>query len=134
MPDAESLVRRIIRDAFGVEAGSVERMTFGHSSQVFDVALPDHNVIVRLNSDRKVFAGTQRNLSALGALGLPVPQVLASDLTLRRYPAAFIILAKIPGCDLRYALAEMRREQRVLWESLQRRVQRPNGGGALPGF
>jgi aminoglycoside phosphotransferase (APT) family kinase protein len=83
------------------------RMTFGHSSVNFDVALADRNVIVRTNARAEVFAHTARNLAILGDLGLPVPRVLAADYTGTRYPFAYMILAKIPGRDLRYELSAM---------------------------
>jgi Ser/Thr protein kinase RdoA (MazF antagonist) len=86
-------------------------MTFGHNSITYDVTLAERNVIVRMNRQPAVFARTAANLQILRELGLPVPTVITADLTLRRYPFAYLILAKIPGRDLRYELPTMRPEQ-----------------------
>ncbi len=56
-------------------------MPFGHTSRVYDVALPSRHVIARLNANPAVFRGTAHTLAELGRLGLPVPTLLASDLT-----------------------------------------------------
>jgi aminoglycoside phosphotransferase (APT) family kinase protein len=82
-------------------------MAFGHNSVTFDVALPGRNVIVRTNTRTAVFAHTERNLTILGDLGLPVPRVLAADYTRVRFPFAYMILPKISGRDLRYELPSM---------------------------
>ena len=112
--DVEELVHRIVRQALGADAVTLEHMTFGHSSRVYDVTLAgaaERHVIVRLNAHPHVFAGTRRTIDALRALGLPVPQLVVSDLTLERHPLAYVILEKIPGRDLRYELATMTRAQ-----------------------
>lgn len=99
-------VQRMIQAVLGVEALSATHQLFGHNSIVFDVALANgESVIVRTNTDPAVFAGTQRNLSLLAGLGLPVARVIAADLSLSRWPFAYLVLPKIPGRDLRYALA-----------------------------
>jgi aminoglycoside phosphotransferase (APT) family kinase protein len=86
-------------------------MPFGHNSTTYDVALPDRNVIVRTNLDANVFAKTEHNLTILGHLGLPVPRMLATDLTKKHYPFAYMLLEKIPGRDLRYELDDMTHAQ-----------------------
>jgi hypothetical protein len=106
-------VLALVRDVLGVTPLRAERQTFGHNSVTFDVILPDgnSNVIVRTNVDAWVFAGTERNLHTLAGLRLPVPQVLAADLSQCRYPFAYLVLPKIPGRDLRYELGVMTEAQ-----------------------
>ena len=104
---AGALVRRIVRDRLGAEPARVRRLPFGHTSQVYDVALPGRRVIARLNANPAVFRGTAHTLAELGRLGLPVPTLLAGDLTLERYPVAWLLLEKLPGRDLRFALPGM---------------------------
>lgn len=101
------LVRRIASDHFGVEPTRVRRMPFGHTSRVYDVTLPDRHVIARLNANPAVFRGTAHTLAELGRLRLPVPALLAGDLTRGRYPVAYLLLEKIAGRDLRFALPGM---------------------------
>ncbi len=103
----EPQITALVAEMFGREPLSVVHQPFGHCSVTYAVALPGRSVMVRTNTDPKVFATTQRNLAILSALGLPVPQVIAADFTLSRYPFAWMILDKIPGCDLRYALGAM---------------------------
>lgn len=57
------------------------------------------------------FASTAYNLTILAGLGLPVRRILATDLSKARYPFAYMILARIPGRDLRYELPGMTQPQ-----------------------
>jgi len=126
-----ALVRRIVRDVVGREAADVERMTFGHSNRVYAVRLertPERSVIVRLNKHARAFAGTERTIRELGALGLPVPRVVASDVTLARFPMAYVLLEKIPGRDVRYELASMTRAQMAVLAEQVAGMQRLVGG------
>ena len=77
----EEQVMMLVSDILRVQPLAAKRMTFGHNSIVYDVTLPDRNVIVRTNTIAHVFAKTVCNLAVLAQLGLPVPQVLASDNT-----------------------------------------------------
>jgi aminoglycoside phosphotransferase (APT) family kinase protein len=109
-PDEASL---LIHDLFGAPPAALARMGYGHCNVVYDVTLADGSaVILRTNRrDPSVMLGTERNLRVLADLGLPVPAVLASDLTLSRYDAAYMVMARIAGRDLGFALAEMTRPQ-----------------------
>ena len=100
-------VMRLVSDVLGVEPLGATHMDFGHRSVTYEVALPDRLVMVRTNEQAEVFAGTARNMAILAGLGLPVPRVIASDLSKARYPFAYMILEKIPGRDLRYELPSM---------------------------
>jgi aminoglycoside phosphotransferase (APT) family kinase protein len=100
-------VMGLVATALGAEPLAATHLPFGHSSVSYDVALPGRNVIVRTNARPEVFAKTGHNLAILAGLGLPVPRLLVADLTKSRYPAAYLILDKIPGRDLRYELAGM---------------------------
>ncbi len=100
-------VLELVSAVLGAEPLGAAHLPFGHSSVSYDVALPGRNVIVRTNARPEVFARTGHNLAILAGLGLPVPRLLAADLTKSRYPAAYLILDKIPGRDLRYELAGM---------------------------
>lgn len=91
----------------GETPSAVIRMMFGHRSISYDVTLANRSLVVRTNADPNVFAGTSANLAALRKLGLPVSKLIASDLTKAVYPAAYMILEKIPGRDLRFELDTM---------------------------
>ncbi len=102
----------MVTDALGVQPSAVIHQAFGHNSVTYEAVineamLPERGVIVRMNADASVFAATERNIVVLADLGLPVPVVLASDLSKTRYPFAYLLLEKIPGHDLRYELADM---------------------------
>jgi aminoglycoside phosphotransferase (APT) family kinase protein len=103
----EEQVRSLVAATFGVAPLRASRMTFGQNSVTFAVTLPERDIIVRTNTRPAVFAHTERNLAILGGLGLPVPRLLAADHSLAHYPFAYMILAKIPGRDLRYELPTM---------------------------
>lgn len=101
----------LVFNALGVKPITATHMTFGHNSTTYDVTLPDRNIIVRTNIDANVFTKTEHNLTILGHLGLPVPRVIATNLTKKHYPFAYMLLEKIPGHDLRYELCNMTHSQ-----------------------
>ena len=103
----------LIHDLFGVPPRQLTRLGYGHCNVVYDVALPDDTaLIVRTNRrDPSVMLGTERNLETLRQLGLPVPTILASDPTLARHGAAYMVLERIPGRDLGFELERMDRAQ-----------------------
>jgi aminoglycoside phosphotransferase (APT) family kinase protein len=108
-------VRELIERRIGPVAGEPMPMTFGHSSVTFRVQLlAGRSVIARTNARAETFAHTSRNLHVLAALGLPVPTVLALDLSLRSEPFAWMITDAFPGSDLRFELARMPRTQMTL--------------------
>ncbi len=107
----EQQVMALVSDIFGVQPLAARHMTFGHNSVTYDVTLPNRNIIVRTNKNSNVFAQTAHNLTILAQLGLPVPHVLATDLTQKKYASAYMILEKIPGRDLRYELEGMTHTQ-----------------------
>ncbi|MFN8536699.1 MAG: aminoglycoside phosphotransferase family protein [Thermomicrobiales bacterium] len=107
----EQQILSLVTATLGATPLHATRMTFGHSSITFDVTLPDRHIIVRTNTQPTVFAHTARNLTALANLGLPVPTILAADLSQTHYPFAYLILPKIPGRDLRYELPTMTPQQ-----------------------
>ncbi|GCE23500.1 phosphotransferase family protein [Dictyobacter kobayashii] len=107
----EQSVMALVAEVLGSVPLVAKHMTFGHSSITYDVALPERHVIVRTHANPAVFAYTEQNINALAQLGLPVPELIASDLTMARYPFAYMIFKKIAGRDLRYELSSMTHAQ-----------------------
>lgn len=105
-------VGRLVTGVLGETPLAVNHLTFGHSSVSYDVTLANRSLIVRTNADPEVFAKTSANLAALRALGLPVSDVVRSDLTKMRHPFAYMVLEKIPGRDLRDELGAMTSAQK----------------------
>lgn len=103
----EAQVTALIVDALGIQPRAAALQPFGHNSVTYEAVLPEGSGIVRMNADTSVFAATERNIASLAGLGLPVPHVLASDLSKTRFPFAYLLLDKIPGRDLGYELAGM---------------------------
>jgi aminoglycoside phosphotransferase (APT) family kinase protein len=131
----DSFVNAIVKRHFGTEGLSAVRMSFGHSSsEVYEVVLPRHQVIVKLNHDANALEGIQKNLTILTELGLPVSSVLYLDMSCTQVPVAYVVLQKIPGRDLRYELETMTKAQMMTLAeqlvSFQRRVMSlPEGQG-----
>ncbi len=87
--------------ATGRQASSARSLTGGESSEVYEVTLDgDLSVIVRLHSNPSIYSATRRNLEVLASLGLPVPGVLFEE-------SGALVLEKIPGIDLRFALPSL---------------------------
>ncbi len=127
-------VRALVRGVLGEELLAVTHQDFRHRSLTFDVALAERSIIVRTNAAAGAFAGTVHNLTILAGLDLPVPRVLAADLTGERVPFGWMILEKIPGRDLRDELPAMSQAQMTRLAAqivgFQRRViALPIGGG-----
>lgn len=62
---------------------------FGHNSVIYEVVTPSQSVILRINSDPKVFQRNQSNLKQLTAMELPVSEFISSDYSLSKYPFAY---------------------------------------------
>jgi aminoglycoside phosphotransferase (APT) family kinase protein len=111
MNNVSDLVMHMLKEQFGSSPHDLETLTTGQSSSAVFAAtlgeLPKTQVVVKLNDNPKILAGLERNLLALSDLGLSVPAVLGSDMSLERYPFAFVILERIPGTDLRHELSSM---------------------------
>ena len=103
----ENQVMALVKEVLGIQPSAVIYQSFGHNSVTYEAVLPGRSVIVRMNANASVFAATEHNIAILKDLGLPVPVVLASDLSKTRFPFAYLLLDKIPGRDLRYELAGM---------------------------
>jgi aminoglycoside phosphotransferase (APT) family kinase protein len=103
--DADALAVAAI--VTGRAATTAVRQTFGHGSAVYRVDTGAGDVIVRMHTDPRVYAGTVANLDRLRALGLPVPTVLGTDTTRSRFPYAYVVTDTFPGRDLRFEVASM---------------------------
>jgi len=126
----------LIQAVLGVEAARVERQPYGHANVTYDVTLPDGGrVIARTNRRNPAsMAGYQLNHRALADLGLPVPTLIASDLTCGRFDAAWMLLERIPGRDLGFELGGMTRPQMTrlaeqIVEFQRRAAALPSPGG-----
>ena len=100
-------VAQLITEIFAETPLAMTPLTFGHSSVSYEVTLPGRALIVRTNANPAVFSGTAHNLTVLRELGLPVSKLITQDLTKTRYPAAYMVLDKFPGRDLRYKLSKV---------------------------
>ncbi|WP_309722545.1 aminoglycoside phosphotransferase family protein [Armatimonas sp.] len=111
---------------------TIELLTGGQANSVFAATFPSgERAVLRLHSRTDGFAGTVHTIARLAALGLPVPEVLASG---QARDFSWLILSWTPGVELRWALAGMTPEQqtRVAEQivALQRRVSTlPQGSG-----
>ncbi|HLJ81533.1 MAG TPA: hypothetical protein VKT52_08615, partial [Ktedonobacterales bacterium] len=88
--DIEQHIAALVMETLGETPRGMERMAYGHCNAVYDVALAGRNVIVRTNTQPHVLAGTERTMAILAALGLPLPRILAADVSAVRYPFAYL--------------------------------------------
>lgn len=101
----------LITEVYGSPPLKIERMSFGHTNQVYNVTFSDEQIILRTNHKPGVLKHTADNIAILSSLGLPVPNVIRTDVSLEKVPFAYMILEHFPGRDLRYELEGMTREQ-----------------------
>jgi hypothetical protein len=59
------MITKIVIDEFGLEPMMLERMTVGRINVVYNVLLPDREVIIRLNENPFVLKGTSHNIAVL---------------------------------------------------------------------
>jgi aminoglycoside phosphotransferase (APT) family kinase protein len=111
MFDMEEKIRQLIKSELGEIPLRVEHMSFGHGSETFDVELRDRHVMLRTNIKADTYRGTSRNIQVLGKLGLPVPLIIAENDDPTEYGFVFMLLAKIPGRDLRFEIPSMSHSQ-----------------------
>lgn len=115
MPIPPATAAHVVERALGREVRSATRTTGGEAHEVFIVDLDGERVVLRANANAEKLVGAAPTLRGLGGLGLPVPALLASDLTQCVEPFAWVLLSYIPGRDLRNELARMRpAEKQVL--------------------
>lgn len=105
-----SMITSIIIEQFREYPLKIRRMNLGFINEVYDVVLENDNVILRLNEDCHRFKGVNKNINALRMVGLPVPQFIKADLSKKKYGMAYVILRKIPGCDLKYEIQNMSKD------------------------
>ncbi|MGO4789589.1 phosphotransferase family protein [Paenibacillus sp. 2KB_20] len=101
----------LITEVYGSPPLKIELMSFGHTNQVYRVTLSDEQIILRTNRKPGVLKHTADNIAILSSLGLPVPRVIRTDVSLEQVPFAYMILEHFPGRDLRYELEGMTHEQ-----------------------
>jgi aminoglycoside phosphotransferase len=96
-----------VEATLAVPVRAIEQQTLTQSGNaIFRADLADGRVVaVRVSTRAGSFAYTRHNLTALNALGLVVPDVLASGTT--AHGGSFVILSWLPGRDLQYELAHL---------------------------
>lgn len=95
----------IVHEVLGEEARAVRRFTTGSCHYVYEVNLAgSKQVVVRIASpdNLNLLAGGVYWSNLLRPLGLPLPALLFSDLTMSRFHFPFLILERLPGQDLNY--------------------------------
>lgn len=106
VPDA-ALAGALAAVATGCPAGAVRRFTTGSQHYVFEVELEGRApVVVRasLPRDRALAAGSVKLSRLLRPLGVPLPAILAVDIS-AAFP--YVIFERLPGADLRYVAAKL---------------------------
>lgn len=105
-------VLRAVGRVLGRRAVGVTHMEYGGDSVSYRVDLDGGtSVLVRTHSDARRYAGTIANLDILRGLGVPVPTVLAADLSQTVEPFAYLVTDVFRGRDLRYELPSMTSSQ-----------------------
>jgi aminoglycoside phosphotransferase (APT) family kinase protein len=100
-------VSALLEGLFGATPADIEKMSFGDISVTFGASVGGETLIVRTHQDPQTFSGTQRTLDALRALGIPVPHLIAVDLSCRNVRFAYMITERLPGRDLRFEIRSM---------------------------
>ncbi len=91
----------LVEPALGEAAARVARFPTGLANYVYDVVtVSGAGLVVRMSATAGALNGTNRWLSRLRALGVPVPRVLFADLAATVTPFSALVLERLPGVDL----------------------------------
>ncbi len=105
----------VVQKEFNLAPISVKRFATGAQHFVFDVVLPTgQNVVVRLSRpvDCLLGQGTLFWTKRLRDLGIHVPRVLCFDLSCQDIPYPYLVLERLPGCDLGDVYESLTNQQR----------------------
>ena len=106
LPDA-ALAERLAHKATGARPAAIRRFPTGSQHFVFEATFADRDaVVVRLSraADRPIVRGALRQSALLRPLGVPLPEVIASDADA---PLPYAILQRLPGNDLAHVIARL---------------------------
>lgn len=99
----EEEARRIVESFAQQPVVSLKRFETGLAHYVFDVVCKDgRNIVARLAQpgSEATLAGAVYWSQRLRPLGVPLPELLAFDLTRQKFDYAYLLLERLPGQDL----------------------------------
>lgn len=102
-----ALAEALAHKASGARPISVRRFTTGSQHFVFEATFTDHDpVVVRISrpADRPIVRGALRQSALLRPLGVPLPELIASDV---EAPLPYLILQRLPGTDLAHVISRL---------------------------
>ena len=105
------VIALILAKTLGEAPREVVRMTSGLANEVYAVTLPSRDVIVRLNTDRHAMRGAEAHIALFQSLGIPVPELLASDYSQALVPFAYQVQSRLPGQDIGRVIAALSERQ-----------------------
>lgn len=106
-------IEEVFNEILAGETSTRLKMTYGEMNIVYDIQLPDQEIIFRANDITIPLEGTENSISILSKLGLPVPNVLHADVT-KSVSFCLYHIRKIPKEDLRYELPKMSLQMAVI--------------------
>lgn len=107
----EAVARSALETALGRPPDHLRRMTTGRRNEVYAAEVAGQGLILRLNSDPQPLEGSARHIPVFGALGIPVPAILAADYSKERLPMAWQLQSRLPGRDIGEVIHDLGRRQ-----------------------
>lgn len=105
------LINQIISKHFPGSHFTAIRMTTGICNEVYDVALDDRSVILRVGVTSDNLLGSSKYIPLFRKHGIKVPEVLAEDYSRSNFSYPYQILSKLEGKDLIYVIHELSEDQ-----------------------
>jgi len=106
LPDA-ALAEALAHKATGARPLAIRRFPTGSQHYVFEATFADRDaVVVRISQDiaRPLVRGALRQSALLRPLGVPLPEIIASDV---EAPLPYMILQRLPGTDLAHVISRL---------------------------
>ncbi len=114
MNNEQDIINQISLKHFGISPKSFHRIAKGICNDVFDIVLPDKEIIIRLSSDDSFLKGSSHNIPLLKSLGINVPDILAEDYSKKNSPFSYQIQTKIDGQDIGEIIETLNESQLLL--------------------
>ncbi len=105
------IIKAVSDYEFGKSPIAIVRKEIGICNDVFELVFDDHSLIIRMNVVKEWLYGTEKFLPIFNDLDIPVPKILASDYSKKRFSICYQIQSKIEGQDLKEVFNDLNEEE-----------------------
>lgn len=109
----QELITKIVEKITNEKLLSLEKMTRGIANEVYTASLTTKKVVIRLNTDSSKIRGSEKYTVLFRSKGIIVPEIIASDYSMKEFPFAYQVLTYIEGEDLGTVIKSMDKKELI---------------------